>query len=50
MSEPVFVARPDAVAEDDGVVISAIVDKVGEGRRLGASTGTLRTGYLDNSG
>ncbi|MQM11929.1 hypothetical protein Taro_044845 [Colocasia esculenta] len=33
-SEPFFVARPGAVVEDDGVVISLITDKNGEGYAL----------------
>nr|AIF27229.1 carotenoid cleavage dioxygenase 8a [Crocus sativus] len=33
-SEPFFVARPGATAEDDGVVISVISDKNGEGYAL----------------
>ena len=33
-SEPYFVARPGATEEDDGVVISMISDKNGEGYAL----------------
>lgn len=31
-SEPVFVARPGAIEEDDGVVLSALMDKIEEKR------------------